>query len=250
MNPTIQHQLSHRTIRFFKDTPVEKSQLEAILKVMNRTATSSGLQSYSAIRVTDQALKQQIATVCKQAYVAKAPELFIFLIDNYRNAEIARAKGEDTQNFGDMNNFFQGAADVYLAAQNMTNAVESLGLGAVFLGSVINDVQAMIDILQLPKLTLPLLGVAFGYPNDDPQLKPRMTLELKVGENSYPKLEDYNLAIADYDQKMTEYYDTRENNRRSDTFSDQVISKQRQALASRKLILQVAQKQGFDLGLD
>ena len=249
MNPTIQQQLKHRTIRFFKESPVDPSQLEQILDVMNRTATSSGLQSYSVIRITDQTLKEQIAAVCRQAYIAQTPELFIFLVDNYRNSEIARAKGNDTLAFGDMNNFFQGAADVYLAAQNMTNAIESLGLGAVFLGSVLNDVRRMINILQLPPLTFPLLGLAFGQPDDSPQLKPCMDLALKVGENSYPQVADYSEALASYDQEMTHYYDTRDKNRRSDTFSQQVIQKQSATLPLRKSILKVAQEQGFDLGL-
>jgi len=134
----------------------------------------------------------------------------------------------------------------------MTNAIESLGFGAVYLGSVLNDAQAMIELLQLPKFTFPLLGLAFGYPNDNSQLKPRMALELKVGNNGYPFAtnHDYGEAIADYDQAMTHYYDTRENNRRSDTFSDQIIAKQKNTLLKRQTILRVVESQGFDLGLE
>lgn len=53
MNPSIERQLEHRTIRFFKDERVETAQVEQIYEVMNCTATSSGLQTYSVIRVTD-----------------------------------------------------------------------------------------------------------------------------------------------------------------------------------------------------
>lgn len=252
MNPSIERQLEHRTIRFFKDERVETAQVEQIYEVMNRTATSSGLQTYSVIRVTDQNIKDKISEICKQAYVAHAPELCILLVDQYRNTEIARAKGDEAQHYGDMNNFFQGVADVYLAAQNMTNAIESLGLGAVYLGSVLNDAQAMIELLQLPKFTFPLLGLAFGYPNDNPQLKPRMALDLKVGNNGYPFApnHDYGEAIVGYDQAMTHYYDTRENNRRSDTFSDQIIAKQKNTLLKRQTILKIVESQGFDLGLE
>ena len=49
---------------------------------------------------------------------------------------------------------------------------------------------------------------------------------------------------------MTHYYDTRENNRRSDTFSDQIIAKQKNTLLKRQTILKIVESQGFDLGLE
>lgn len=55
MNETIKHQLAHRSIRFFKDEVISDAQLSTYFEVMRRTATSVGLQSYSAIRVTDPA---------------------------------------------------------------------------------------------------------------------------------------------------------------------------------------------------
>lgn len=58
MNPSIERQLAHRTIRLFKDERVETAQVEQIYEVMNCTATSSGLQTYSVIRVTDQSTKR------------------------------------------------------------------------------------------------------------------------------------------------------------------------------------------------
>lgn len=250
MNKTIQTQLDHRTIRFFKDQPVPAETITQLFEVMNRTATSSGLQTYSVLHITDQDLKNKIAEVCKQDYIKDAPVLLIFLVDVHRNAEIAKAKGYSSEKFASMNHFFQGVADVYLAAQNLTNAVESLDLGAVFLGSVLNDSQKMVEILDLPQLTFPLVGMGFGYPNDAPELKPRMAVSQKIFENAYPKVEDYLSEIADYDQAMTHYYDTRENNRRSDSFSDQVVAKFKNSPALRGKMLQVVAKQGFNLGLD
>lgn len=250
MNPTIQHQLKHRTIRFFKDQPVDAEMLSDLFAVMNRTATSSGLQTYSVIHVTDQDLKNQIAAVGKQPYIADLPVLLIFLVDVNRNAVIAKAKDYKGEKYRSMNHFFQGVADLYLAAQNLTNAVESAGLGAVFLGSVLNDPQAVIDILGLPPLTFPMVGMGFGYPKDDPQLKPRMEIPLKVFENTYPKVENPLELIAEYDTAMTHYYDTRENNRRSDSFSDQVVSKFETSSKLRGEILRVVERQGFNLDLN
>ncbi len=249
-NFTTNHQLNHRTIRFFQDKPIPDELMDHLLTVMNRTATSNGLQTASVIRVTDDDKKQQISEVSNQAYIAKAPELFIFLVDAYRMKEIAQASGSDGDDYRSMNVFFQGVADAYLNAQNLTTAIESFGLGATFLGSILNDSQRMIDILDLPELTFPILGVIFGYPDDDPELKPRMPLDLKVGENGYPHSEDILADLAPYDEEMTHYYDTRQKNQRSDSYTKQIIRKVENPSEKRNELLRVVKNQGFDLNIE
>ncbi|QQK06969.1 NADPH-dependent oxidoreductase [Miniphocaeibacter halophilus] len=251
MNDTIKTQLNHRTIREFKEKEVPENLLEKFISVIQRTASSTGMQTSSVIRVTDNNIKKQIAEVCKQEYVGRAPELFIFIVDAYRNNRIAEDKtGSKFSASHDMDRFFQGWTDSCLAAQNLTNAVESEGLGGVFLGSVLNDTDKIIEILKLPELTFPVLGVAFGYPNQEPQLKPRMDMNLRVFENEYKKFDNYMEEIKDYDEEMQTYYDLREANRRVDSFSKQVIGKLENVLENRAKILNSAIRQGFDLKVE
>jgi nitroreductase len=246
----IEKQLAHRSIREFTNQPVPDEAIEILLDVMNRTATSTGMQSYSVIRVTDPAVRKRIADVCMQEYLARVTELFIFVADAYRNARIAREKGYDGDATGDMDRFFQGWTDASLAAQNLTNAVESLDMGAVYFGSILNDTQAIVDILGLPAYTFPVVGVGFGYPNQDPQRKPRMSLDLKVFENKYELPDGFEEGVAEYDETMRDYYDTRAGGRRSDTFSDQVVKRLENTLEKRAGMLRVVRAQGFDLGVD
>ncbi|WP_282919567.1 nitroreductase family protein [Ignavigranum ruoffiae] len=250
MNPTLEHQLNHRTIRFFEDRPVSANIRQEIYQVINRTATSVGLQAFSVIRITDSDIKAKIAQLASQDYIRRMPELMIFIVDCYRNDQVARALGHPDPKAANMDRFFQGVADSYLAAQNAMNAIESMGLGGAFLGSILDNPQALVDLLQLPPLTFPLLGLGFGYPDDQPELKPRMPFSLKLGENTYPYQEDYLLALADYDQEMTHYYDTRFKNRRSDSFTNQVVKQIKRNKPLRARLLQVVESQGFDLGLD
>lgn len=53
MNETINHQLNHRTIRFYQDKPVPQEIRDTVYQVINQTASSMGLQSYTVIRVSD-----------------------------------------------------------------------------------------------------------------------------------------------------------------------------------------------------
>jgi nitroreductase len=247
MNETIDKQLSHRSVREFSEKPVSEEVVKTLLAVANRTATGSGLQQFSIIRVTDAAVKRRISLICEQDYVNRLPEFFIFIADCYRNARIAREQGFDGEGLRDMDRFFQAFTDACLAAQNFTTAIESLGMGAVYFGSILNDPQELIDILALPELTFPVVGVGFGEPAQKPQLKPRMDVSFKVFENRYRVFDDYLGSLAGYDKEMQTYYDLRDKGRHSASFSEQVLKKAGAVCEKRAQILRVARKQGFDL---
>ena len=63
MNETIKTQLNHRTIRAFEDRPLTKEEVDLLVEVAQRTASSMYLQAYSIISVTDPALKKELAAV-------------------------------------------------------------------------------------------------------------------------------------------------------------------------------------------
>lgn len=185
-----------------------------------------------------------------QANVALAPELWIFVVDIHRNAKITVGKGEYFETANSMDKFFQGFTDAVLAAQNVTVAIESLDMGAVYLGSILNDSQAMIKLLNLPEYTFPALGIAFGYPDENPYKKPRMDVELKVFENEYVVNDNYLEAVKSYDETLSEYYKTRESNTRIDSFTDHVSRIFAINIENRIKILNSIRRQGFDLSLD
>ncbi|HZJ57997.1 MAG TPA: NADPH-dependent oxidoreductase [Clostridia bacterium] len=247
MNYTIQKQLNHRTIRAWKDKAVEADILNTLFDVANRTASSVGMQSYSIIRVTDPEKRDRISKVCNQAYVKDVPELLIFLVDIFRNSQIAMEQGQSSPNKSTMDKFFQGFTDGAIACQNLVNAAESFGLGTVYFGSILNDPEVVIDVLGLPKLTFPVIGLGIGYPDEDPQLKPRMDIDLKVFENEYIIRDNYLKAIKEYDREMKTYYDLRDVSKPLDEFSKQVVSFLGGDNPKRSRILDIIEKQGFIL---
>ncbi len=248
-NSMIQRQLNHRTIREFKNESIPQEIFEQLMEVARRTPTANGMQASTIIRVTDAEKKKEIAAVCKQEYVARAPELLIFVADQYRNYKIAEEKDCHEPSAKDMDRFFSAFTDACLTAQNIVNAVESMDLGVVFLGSVLNDAEKIIKILELPKLTMPVVGMGLGYPNQNPQLKPRMGMNLRLFENTYKQFDDYLGEIKEYDQEMQTYYDLREANKRVDCFSDQVVTRLKNTIPKRSDMLNIMKKQGFDLNI-
>lgn len=242
MNP-IDVLLNHRTIREFKSSPMPPQLLSILLDIAKRTATSMGLQSFSIIRIVNPELKAAIAEVCNQEYVARVPELFIFIVDAYRNSRIAREQGITSDIERDSDRFFQGWTDAAIAAQNMVAAAELGGFGTVFFGSILNNVPKMIELLKLPELTFPVVGVGIGVPNQKPQLKPRMPREANVFDDSYTVFDSYLELLEDYDEEMEQYYDMRDTNRRVDSFTKQVAGKK--AVPLRQKLIQQAEAQGF-----
>ncbi|WFA08658.1 NADPH-dependent oxidoreductase [Tissierella sp. Yu-01] len=246
-NDMIQKQLSHRTIREFKNERIPQDKFNLLMEVARHTASSTGMQACSIIRVTNAKIRKDIADVCRQEYVARAPELLIFVLDHFRNRSIANEKKNSQEKLVGMYHFFQGFLDASLTAQNVVNAAESMNMGTVFLGSILNDSEKICELLSLPQMTFPVIGLGIGYPNQEPQLKPRMPMDLRLFENKYTCFDSYLKNIKEYDEEMQTYYDLRDANRRVDSFSNQVVSRFYNLTSKQQEILNTVRNQGFDL---
>lgn len=220
-NGTIDQQVNHRSIRKFKDQQLTEEQLTTLYTVFQHTATSLFMQNATLLHITDETKRAKIRELCGQKYVGAQGDLFIFVVDLYRNQQIRQQLGKDDGRLHTTDIFFQGLDDTLLAWQNVANAVESMSLGYVPLGTINDHPLAMLDVLDLPKLTFPALGMQVGIPDQDPQLKPRLPLEFTTFENDYPR--DFTVDnLKDYDQVVTTYYDLRDTNKRIDSFTKQI----------------------------
>ena len=250
MNQTIKNQLNHRTIREFTDEKIDETTINTLLDVVNMSASSNGMQNMSVIRITDPKIKEMLAENGNQEYMARATELWIFIVDLNRNYQIAKEMGNENYNIISFDKFIQGFTDAIIAAQNLTVAVESLGLGANYFGNIHNDTKNVIELLKMPKLTYPAVGVGFGVPNQNPQIKPRLDIKLKTYENSYKTYDSYLDMIKNYDQEMTTYYDLRDSGRKSESFSSQISKKQGTSIKNRNKMFETLKEQGFILNID
>ena len=144
--------------------------------------------------------------------------------------------------------YTQAQNDAVLVLHAMETAAYSLGLGCVILGSLLNDVPALIDLLNLPEYTYPVLGLAIGKPDQDPALKPRMPRSMQFFENEYPSNNETLLAgLQDFDEEVHRYYDLRNTERPVDPFSDQIASNAVDSGVTSKAVAPNAKRQGFRL---
>lgn len=253
-NETIDTLLNRRSIRAFCNEAIDNDTVVTLEAVAQRAACSQFLNDWSAIKITDSSIKQKLSEIGNQTYIATAPLLYVFIIDQHRNAAIAHKNGVDTSSDEFMlktrYRFTQAQNDVILALHAMETAAESLGLGCVILGSILNSRTQLIDILNLPKYTYPVLGLAIGKPAQSPELKPRMSADMQIFENTYPA-DDAELLenLADFDNRVHQYYDLRNASRPVDAFSAQILAIAADDIAKKHQAEDVEQvaRQGFNV---
>lgn len=174
-NATIEALLGRRSIRKFKDEAIDDDTRATLETVAQHAASSQFLNDWSAIRLTDPAIKAKLAEFGHQPYIATAPLLYVFVIDEHRNARIAERKGidpaSDEFHLKYSYRFTQAQNDAVLALHAMETAAYSLGPGCVILGSLLNNIPGLIDVLNLPEYTYPVLGLAIGKPDQNPTVR-------------------------------------------------------------------------------
>lgn len=212
-NDTISLLMRHASVRKFKDMPVSEEQLTAIIGAGQMASTSSNVQAYSVIAVTDSALKSELAGLAgNQAYVEQCPVFLVWCADLYRLREVTKPHLQGETSYEDSTeNLIVATVDVALAAQNAAVAAESLGLGIVYIGGIRNQIAKVSELLGLPELVYPVFGMCVGYPDPDgaSSLRPRLPLEAVLHRNHYnaeatvEQVKTYDQVSSDYMRKRT-----------------------------------------------
>ncbi|MCM3631041.1 oxygen-insensitive NADPH nitroreductase [Paenibacillus glycanilyticus] len=243
MNETITLLKQHSSIRKFTKDPVTGEQLEAILTAAQQASTSSNMQAYSVIGITDKELRSELAKLAgNQAYVEESPVFLVWCADLYRWEQAAK-RHYDGEMPSSTENFIIATVDATLAAQNAAVAAESLGLGIVYIGGIRNHPDRVAELLGLPQYVYPVFGMCIGVPDQSPLDRPRLPLRAVYFENSY-KPDTIDSAIDDYDETLSTYMKARSNGKVSTTWSLAMAGK---AGPVRMHMRSFLQKQGFKL---
>ena len=221
MNSIIDLLTSHRSIRKFSDKPVGDDLLHQLITVGQAAASSSFLQGVTVIRVTDREKRAAFKDITGgQAYVAAAPEFLVFCADLSRPMRCCTEHGGSPSE-GLTEHFIIATVDVALYAQNVAVAAESAGLGICYIGAIRNDAARSAELLDLPQQVYPVFGMCIGWPDQDPEVKPRLPVSVVLKENSY-SIDGEAEAIAAYDDEMRTYYATRSANIKIQGWSEQM----------------------------
>lgn len=216
MNNVIKLLQSHRSIRKFETRDIPKELLIELVRSGQAAATSSHIQAYSIIHVTDKQLRNYLVELTGgQKYVASSSDFLVFCADMKRSLESAQSTGEGVVS-GMTEQLLVATVDVSLMAQNIAIAAESEGLGICYIGGIRNNPQAVSELLNLPQHVYPVFGMCIGYPAHDPDIKPRLPVEAVLKENSYSDDAEY---VNAFNLTMHQYYQARKGGNKMSNWS-------------------------------
>lgn len=239
---TIDLMLKHRSIRHFTEEKIETSVLESLISAGQSAASSSFIQAYSIVRVTDKAIREKIAEAAGgQPWINSAPEFLVYCAD-LKRVELACIQQDLGKLEGHTEHFLAATVDVALVAQNVLLAAESIGLGGVYIGGIRNEPQLLADLLQLPDQVYPVFGMCLGWPATEPEVKPRFPVRSILHEEHY-QMDKVEADVADYDDQMKSYYTDRNGNKRLSDWSTQTAKAVQ--LKKREHMLHFLQKRGL-----
>lgn len=221
MNSVLDLLKSHRSIRKFKEQAIDAGLFESLILAGQAAATSSFLQGATIVRITDPEKRSKIAKLAGgQSYVESAAEFLMFCADLKRAGNYCLEYGKPFE--GDFTeHFIIATVDVALMAQSLVTAAESEGLGICYIGGIRNDPAQVSELLELPKGVYPVFGLCLGYPDQNPEVKPRLPISVIVKQEVYNEEGDKE-AIVDYDEKIREYYKTRTGGGHGVSWTEQV----------------------------
>lgn len=245
MNETF---FTRRTIRKYNTRPVEQTLLDRILTAGTRASTTGNMQVYSIIVTRDEEMKRRLAPAhFNQPMVTGAPVVLTFCADFNRFNLWCRERNADP-GYDNFLSFMTAAIDALLVAQTVCNAAEEEGLGICYIGTVIYNADAIIDILGLPVGVVPVATVTMGWPDGLPDQPDRLPLEAVVHQERYHDYspETLNRLYAVKEAREDSIGFVRENNKQTlaQVFTDVRYKRADNEYFSGKL-LSVLRSQGF-----
>jgi nitroreductase len=207
-NETLDVLLAHRSVRAYRPDPLPDQTLELLVAAAQSAASSSNLQTWSVVAVTDPVRKQKLAELAgNQQHIQQCPLFLVWLADLARLDHLAQQQGLPAAGLNYLEMFLVATVDAALAAQNATVAAEALGLGTVYIGAMRNQPEAVAEALQLPPHTFAVFGLCIGYPDthQPTAVKPRLPQSAVLHHETY-SLTQQDAAVTQYNAVMQQFY--------------------------------------------
>ncbi|OGL47668.1 MAG: hypothetical protein A2161_19705 [Candidatus Schekmanbacteria bacterium RBG_13_48_7] len=195
-NRTLKLLIERASCRNFSDRNISSETMNLVLEAGIHSATGGNLQPYSIIKIENENTKQKLTEFCGQDFMRMAPVHLIFCIDWHRierwaNLEIAPFTATSA-----FRHFWISFQDTIICAQNVCVAADSVGLGSVYIGTILEFLPEIRDILSLPEGVLPVVLLCLGYPKSKPPQRKKLGIRTIVHSEKYHEIEDEKLLMA------------------------------------------------------
>lgn len=241
--------LSHRSVRGYRPDALPEGTLTMLMAAAQSAATSSNLQSWSVIAVTDPGKKAAFADIASsQKHIEQCPLFLVWLADLSRHHRMAEQESVTLEVLPLTESFLVAALDAGLAAQNATVAAESIGLSTVYIGALRNDPEKVSELLGLPSGCMAVFGLCVGYAAEQSvgEVKPRLPQETVLFHETYQITGEQDMRKA-YDARMATF--SKRHEMQHDSWTQRVIRRLRstESIRKRALLSSILVKLGFPM---
>jgi len=242
--------LKHKSIRKYKDIPIESDILKNILLAASKGSNTGNMQLYSIIVTQDQKIKEELLpTKKKKKMIIEAPIVLTFCADINRFnkwCELRNAKPA----YNNLLWLYTATIDTIIAAQNACIAAEHYNLGICYLGTTNYTAEKISEILELPKGVIPVTTIVLGYPENQSELTDRLPIEAVVHYNKYKDYENTDIEKYFAEKENLELtkklIEENKTENLAQIFTDKRYKKE-DNLHFSKTFLEYIKKQGFEI---
>ena len=170
--------------------------MELIIEAGCHCATGGNLQPYSIIKIRDRKIATRLAKLCDQDFIARAPVNLLFCIDWHRLkqwADLEQAPFTATDSF---RHFWISFQDTVICSQSVCIAADAVGLGSVYIGTVLEIFPLLKKMFRLPRGVFPVVLVCLGYPRGKPVPRRKLGPGIIAHDERYHKLSAQELRSA------------------------------------------------------
>lgn len=206
-NQTIEIMKNRKSVRQFTGESVSEEILMQIIEAAHRAPNSINAQQSSVVVTRDKEKIAKIAEITGGQPQVAAADIFITVVADFNKTnEALKLHGKTQTVQSTLEGILVGAVDAGIMVEALAVAAESFGVGNTVIGGIRNNPQAMIDLLELPEYTFPIVGITLGYMKEGTAaVKPKMAL------NAYAHNETYNTAhvaqaVKEYDTVLSEFF--------------------------------------------
>ena len=177
--------LTRCTIRRYADRDVDEALLNRLLGEAARTQTMGNLQLYSVVVTRSPEMKEKLAPAhFSQPMVTQAPVVLTICADFNRTTRWAECR-QASPGYDNFLSYQNAATDALLFTQTLCCLMDEEGLGYCYLGTTVYQPHQIIDILQLPRLVMPVATLTVGWPAEQPSRSDRLSTDAFVHQETY-----------------------------------------------------------------
>jgi FMN reductase [NAD(P)H] len=199
-NDTMRLLMERASCRNFKDQKIPGEVLNLILDAGVHAPTGGNLQPYSVIKIESSETRGKLAEMCMQNFIAQAPVNLLFCIDWHRLERWAKLEIAPFTATSSFRHFWISFQDTIISAQNICTAADAMGLGSVYIGTIMDLMPEIRDLCALPKGVLPVVLLCLGYPKSELMVRRKLGREVVVHDEKYREIDELELKSV-FDKK-------------------------------------------------